>query len=246
MTHNYFIKILSSLICYAFLGGLTPINAQIQPGVYISDSKNVRHEVKINDDYFIYSAYKTSPPKFIRTLGGFARIEKTTAGEQLTVLLEFNSDYERDSIRQLRIPTHMDGKTLHLNWFKKLKLTASKKTEQDLNGTWLFATRGPDEGQERRGEANTRKTLKHLQDGRFQWIAYDTDGLQFKGAGGGKYTSIDGIYTENIEYFSKDNTRVGARLEFNYEIKRDDWHHTGKNSKGAPMYEIWSRRPTDN
>ncbi len=88
--------------------------------------------------------------------------------------------------------------------------------------------------------------MKYLQDGRFQWIAYDTNGLQFKGTGGGKYTSIDGIYTENIEYFSKDNTRVGARLEFNYEIKGDDWHHTGKNSKGAPMYEIWSRRPTGN
>jgi hypothetical protein len=239
-------KSLFSLICCALLGGLLTISAQMPPGIYISDSENVRHEVKINHDYFIYSAYKISPPEFIRTLGGFAQLEKTVVGEQLIVLLEFNSTYERDSIRQLSIPTHMDGETLHLNWFEKLKLTVSKKTEQDLDGTWLFATRGPDEGQERRGEANTRKTLKYLQDGRFQWIAYDTDGLQFKGTGGGKYTSIDGIYTENIEYFSKDNTRVGASLEFNYEIKGDDWHHTGKNSKGAPMYEIWSRRPTGN
>ncbi|MFT5735697.1 MAG: hypothetical protein ACI9SG_000027 [Maribacter sp.] len=239
-------KLLFYLICCTFLGGLTPINAQIQPGVYITDTKNIRHEIKVSDDYFIYSAYKTSPPEFIRTLGGFVLIEKTAVGEQLVVLLEFNSDYERDSIRQLHIPTRIEGDTLHLNWFEKLKLTASKKPEQDLDGTWLFATRGPDEGQERRGEANTRKTLKYLQDGRFQWIAYDTNGLQFKGTGGGKYTSIDGIYTENIEYFSKDNTRVGARLEFNYEIKGDDWHHTGKNSKGAPMYEIWSRRPTGN
>ncbi len=86
------------------------------------------------------------------------------------------------------------------------------------------------------------KPLKFLKDGRFQWIAYDTDGMQFKGTGGGSYTSKDGVYTENIEYFSRDNSRVGASLQFKYEIKGDDWHHTGNNSKGEPMYEIWARR----
>ena len=111
-----------------------------------------------------------------------------------------------------------------------------------MDGQWLFATRGPDEGQKRRGETNSRKTLKYLQNRRFQWIAYDTEGMQFKGTGGGTYTSKDGIYTETIEYFSRDNDRVGASLKFNYEIKGNDWHHTGKNSKGEPMYEIWSKR----
>ena len=66
--------------------------------------------------------------------------------------------------------------------------------------------------------------------------------MQFKGTGGGNYTSKDGVYTENIEYFSRDNSRVGASLEFNYEVKENDWHHTGNNSKGEPMYEIWARR----
>ncbi len=139
----------------------------------------------------------------------------------------------------------MEGDILYLDWFEKLKLIPIKNTNQDLDGQWLFATRGPDEGQERRGEANSRKTLKYLQDGRFQWIAYDTNGMQFKGTGGGNYTSVNGVYTENIEYFSRDNARVGASLEFNYEVKGADWHHTGKNSKGEPMYEIWSRRPFD-
>ena len=87
-----------------------------------------------------------------------------------------------------------------------------------------------------------RKTLKFLLDGRFQWIAYNTDSFEFHGTGGGAYTSENGIYTENIGYFSRDNTRVGATLEFNYELKGNDWHHTGKNSKGEPMYEIWAKR----
>jgi hypothetical protein len=50
------------------------------------------------------------------------------------------------------------------------------------------------------------------------------------------------VYTETIEYFSRDNSRVGAHLEFQYEVKGTDWHHTGLNSKGEPLYEIWARR----
>lgn len=238
-------KLLLTLVFCSFLGGLSQLNAQIPAGVYILDNENTRHEVRISATYFIYSEYKTSPAEFIRTLGGFTQIENTAVGEKLVVLLEFNSQYKQDSISQLSIPFSIEGETLLLDWFTKLELTQVKTTGQDLDGEWLFATRGPDNGQERRGEANTRKTLKYLQDGRFQWIAYDTDGMQFKGSGGGQYTAVNDKYTENIEYFSKDNTRVGASLEFKYEVKGTDWHHTGKNSKGAPMYEIWSRRPLD-
>jgi len=82
-------------------------------------------------------------------------------------------------------------------------------------------------------------------DGRFQWIAYHTETFKFSGTGGGSYTSKDGIYTENIEFFSRDNARVGASLKFGYEINGNDWHHTGKNSKGEPMYEIWQKRITE-
>ncbi len=235
-------KILNHLICATFFSGIQVIIAQIPSGVYMTDIKNVRHEIKIDDNYFIYSAYKTSPPEFIKTLGGFTQTEKTSLGEKIIVLLEFNSKYEQDSIGQLSIPFSMEGDILHLDWFEKLKLSPLTHTSQDLDGQWLFATRGPDKGQERRGEANNRKTLKFLQDGRFQWIAYDTNSMQFKGTGGGNYTSFDGVYTENIQYFSRDNARVGASLEFNYDVKVNDWHHTGKNSKGEPMYEIWSRR----
>ena len=235
-------KLFFTLIFGILFGGFISVNAQLQPGIYISDAENLRHEVKIDSNYFIYTAYETAPAKFIRTLGGFAQVETTNAGDMLVVLLEFNSEFERDSIAQLHIPIQQNGAMLHLDWFDKLKLMPLSNTTQDLDGQWLFATRGPDEGQERRGESNTRKTLKFLKDGHFQWIAYDTDGMKFKGTGGGTYTSNDGTYTENITFFSKDNTRVGAKLEFNYELKGDDWHHTGNNSKGKPMYEIWGKR----
>jgi hypothetical protein len=66
--------------------------------------------------------------------------------------------------------------------------------------------------------------------------------MKFSGTGGGRYTAKDGAYFETILYFSRDNSRVGAVLDFSYELKENDWHHRGKNSRGEPMYEIWARR----
>lgn len=79
-------------------------------------------------------------------------------------------------------------------------------------------------------------------DGRFQWIAFDVDSFGFMGTGGGNYSSTEGKYTEQVEYFSRDNKRAGATLKFIYTLNEDDWHHIGNNSRGEPMYEIWMRR----
>ncbi|HEA23054.1 hypothetical protein LCGC14_1170450 [marine sediment metagenome] len=230
------------LFCLVLVG-TTALNAQIRPAVYISDNFNIRHELKIDNHYMVYTEYQQSPPKFIRTIGGFTSFEATPE-MRLVVLLEFNSNYKKDSLRRLTIPIKIDGENLVLDWPFKMTFTPLPvlKKKQDLEGAWLFATRGPDEGQERRGEENPRKTLKYLQDDRFQWIAYTTDTFEFFGTGGGTFSSQDGKYVENIDFFSKDDTRVGATLDFNYEIKDGDWHHTGENSKGEPLYEIWAPR----
>jgi hypothetical protein len=106
----------------------------------------------------------------------------------------------------------------------------------------MFATRGPDTGQERRGDSQPRKTLKFLSEGYFQWIAYNVETMSFSGTGGGRYAADQGVYTEVIEFFSRDDSRVGAELSFEFERKGADWHHKGNNSKGEPMYEIWSVR----
>ena len=222
-------------IGFFFFGNL---NAQINSGVYLSDKENVRHELKINNNYLILSIYETSPAKFIKTLGGFCGIENDT----INVQLEFNSNFEKDSITQMHYKFEIDEDILTLYLDEKLEFNTSENLKQELDGQWLFGTRGPDEGQERRGDSKPRKTLKYLQDGRFQWIAYNIETMKFSGTGGGSFTSKDGVYQENIEFFSRDNSRVGAVLKFEYELKGDDWHHQGKNSKGEPMYEIWMRR----
>lgn len=234
-------RIVFSLFIPFAVGAMsTSLCAQPSPGVYLGEdpqTPGMVHEVKINGDYLIYSEYTTTP-EFIRTRGGFF----SSDADSLYVNLEFNSAYERDSLRTLSLGYRMDGGALILSEGNAVSLERVSALSQDLDGTWLFATRGPDTGQERRGDSNPRKTLKFLADGYFQWIAYNTETMQFSGCGGGRYTASDGKYTEKIQYFSRDNSRVGALLDFNYDIKGDDWHHTGLNSRGEPLYEIWSRR----
>jgi hypothetical protein len=92
-----------------------------------------------------------------------------------------------------------------------------------------MSTRGP------------RKTIKVLSGTRFQWAAINTETKQFFGGGGGTYTTANGKYTEKIEFFSRDNNRVGARLTFDFALKPDGWHHAGLSSKGEPIYEIWAK-----
>ena len=64
---------------------------------------------------------------------------------------------------------------------------------------------------------------------------------EFFGTGGGTYTFTNGQYTEHVEFFSRDSSRVGAILSFEGKVKDDVWNHSGKSSKGDPLNEVWTR-----
>jgi hypothetical protein len=84
--------------------------------------------------------------------------------------------------------------------------------------------------------------MKILSGTRFQWIAYNTETGEFSGTGGGTYTTVDNQYTENIDFFSRDSSRVGAILSFKFQKIDGIWNHSGKNSRGQPLYELWIPR----
>jgi hypothetical protein len=86
-----------------------------------------------------------------------------------------------------------------------------------------------------------RKTIKILAGSRFQWAAINTDTKEFFGTGGGTYTANNGKYTETIEFFSRDSSRVGNKLSFDFEVKDNNWHHKGLSSTGNKIYEVWTR-----
>jgi hypothetical protein len=83
--------------------------------------------------------------------------------------------------------------------------------------------------------------VKILSGTRFQWIAINTHTKEFFGTGGGAYTFQGGTYTENIAFFSRDSSRVGASLRFNGKVEKDGWHHSGLSSSGDKIYEIWNK-----
>ena len=239
---NIFSKLFNALniaICCLICG---QVAAQLKTGIYKATEKSgdqvLTHKLTIDESYLVHSVYGESPAKFVLTRGGFY---EESSGE-IYVQLEFNSQFESDGIKELTMAyKQLSGEKWAVGK-DGLEYERTDGANQDLDGNWLFATRGPDTGQERRDDSNARKTLKMLGNGSFQWIAYNTESFKFFGSGGGSYTAENGLYTEKIEFFSRDDSRVGAELQFNYELKGNDWHHTGKNSRGEPMYEIWSRR----
>lgn len=201
------------------------IHGQVYTFQSKENGKTVTHRILIDNSYLVETQFVTNPAQFILTRGGFYSKE----GKEISVNFEFNSNFKKDSLKKLKI-----------NWSKDWGEVSEKP--KDLNGKWLMAGRVIDQGERRRDTSRPRKTMKFLLDGYFQWTAFNTETFQFFGSGGGSYTAENGKYTEHIQYFSRDNSRVGAVLPFNYTLKGSDWHHQGYSSKGDPMHEIWTMR----
>ena len=216
---------MKKIIFYVILFTCSVSFAQVFSFMTEENGKIITHRIVIDNEYLIETQFSSDPAEFILTRGGFY----TKNGRNFKIEFEFNSNYEIDSLRELEI-----GKKKY--WDKLSNRTL------DLDGKWLMAGRITDNMERRRDISKPRKTMKILKNGYFQWIAFNTENFQFFGTGGGFYTAENGIYTENIEFFSRNNKSVGRVLPFKYSIKNNDWHHQGINSKGDPMYEIWTSR----
>jgi len=202
---------------------------------------NNETEVRIySDNFFSSTKYNQKNKRFISTYGGKYLFDNNEYYE----IIEFNSmdsSQVGDTVYLSKVTLKLDNDNGSMKLDGK-KYQKKKNYNSQLNGSWLMS------GIERRGEMRMRdvnrprKTMKMLADGKFQWIAYDTSKKGFYGTGGGSFISENGKYIENIEFFSRDSTRVGYSLEFDFEMKEGDWHHKGFSSKGDPKYEIWTQR----
>ena len=223
-SQEIFIK---SLLILIFL--INPIQNFGQ--VYQVDKNGISTRVILDNDYIVLSKFESESGNFISTLGGYYKpLESLNLNEYVyDVNLEFNSNYDQDSIKNLSI-------------IKTSKWKNISKSNDILKGKWVMSGRYNNGEFRTRNTDLPRKTMKILIDGFFQWIAFNTETFKFSGSGGGEYETIDGKYIEIIQYFSRDDSRVGAELDFNYEIKNQDWYHTGFSSKGSPINEVWTIR----
>ena len=202
----------------------------------------IEHVWTFIDGYSVKTAYDKVNRKFIYTWGGPYQMN----GNDLLIRTEFNTANADSVGRTIRIIFTMNNNKLQLRpnrnaaveseWLRLDNGTGA------LAGNWRIGARLED-GKLVESPAATgpRKTLKLLSGTRFQWFAINPEVKGFYGTGGGTYTFQNGKYTEHIEFFSRDSTRVGASLTFDGKVENDAWSHSGLNSRGEPLNEVWRR-----
>lgn len=239
-------KLIFPLITFSFLSLILTVSvlgrslndfvASLQGAYEIRNGDAVQTMI-LQDGYFMNTSYDVSEKKFNYSEGGVYSMK----GDSIMMNVEF-STRSKDVVgenRSYRISpanneialTSITGKQV----WKKVD-----NGEGGLAGNWRIT--GRKQGEEiSQMPKRARKTLKILSGTRFQWAAINPETKEFFGTGGGTYSFKDGKYTENIEFFSRDSSRVGATLSFEGSVKGNEWHHSGNSSKGDPIYEIWTR-----
>ena len=203
-----------------------------------AENENLRSVFIVSDKYQVLTTYNADSGAFIATKGGSWVME----GDSITETVEFDSKNPETVGSELSYKVSLNGSTLKIaeGDIKMKRIDAG--TPGPSQGAWLMSGRTVDGKTQLRDTDTPRKTMKILSGTRFQWIAYNTETKQFMATGGGSYTTQNGIYTETIAFFSRDNTKVGLQLKFDYNLKDGNWHHSGFSTKGNPIDEVWSKR----
>ena len=198
----------------------------------------IKTVVTFADGYQVMTSFEAKTGKFITTNGGSWKL----VGDMMTEKIEFDSTSPDNVGTEVSFKVFNTGSEMGIvGKTRSLRRIDSGKPGK-LQGAWLMSGRVREGKTQMRDTSGSRKTMKVLSGSRFQWIAYNTATKQFMGTGGGTYTTINGKYTEKIEFFSRDNSKAGLSLTFDYSLKDGTWNHKGFSSKGAAMHEIWSVR----
>lgn len=224
-------KIASFLLFFTLSTFLVRAQSALE-GAWMHQSGDVITVLLFQDGYYVSASYTSTA--FKETNGG----PYTVDGSKIAVKQEFNSARKEladeniaFSIKNDELTTETDNKT-----YKRID-----DGEAPPAGVWKITGRLQNGKIEEIHSTGTRKTLKVLTGSRFQWFAIDPASNFFSGTGGGTYTFENGKYTENIEFFSRDASRVGASLSFDDHLEDGKWHHTGLSSRGDKIYEVWGK-----
>lgn len=233
-------------LCFLFAGIVHITNSQTSvstpvSGAWHSKNEDTEHILIFIDGYFTFSSFDIKNKKFYRSFGGSFSV----SGDQVHAQIEFDTEVKEQIGQHLHYRFKEEADVLSIN----ISGVAAQWKRIDegsgnLSGNWRIT------GRMQNGQMNTmqrgdRKTLKILSDTRFQWMAINPATKEFFGTGGGTYTFKDGKYTEHIEFFSRDSSRVGASLSFEGSVSGNVWTHKGLSSRGEPIHEEWTREKTN-
>lgn len=213
---------------------------------FAQDQPNGAWQLKMNGHDFVlllmdgyFTATEYTKDEFINTWGG----PFSTNGNTIKVKKEFDT-YDKEETgteHTMNFSVKDDQLIITGDDDEPATYTRIDNGEAPLAGVWKITGREQDGKLVDIHQTGPRKTLKMLTGTRFQWFAINPETKQFSGTGGGSYTFKNGKYTENILFFSRDNSRVGASLEFDGKLVDGKWHHSGLSSKGDKIYEVWGR-----
>jgi hypothetical protein len=214
------------------------LKAQTVKGAWQRNLDTAIQTLTIVDNYFSVATFHVQNKKFINTSGGTA----VHNNGELTGKIEFNTADKSQVTKTYALSFQQQATGLSFSYGgNTVPWQRIDDANEALAGNWKIIGREQD-GKMAEMRPGARKTIKILSGNRFQWAAINSETGEFFGTGGGYYTFGNGKYTEHIEFFSRDTSRVGASLSFNGELKNGDWHHSGLSSKGDKIYEIWSRK----
>lgn len=224
----------SAIIASSFIGKRPKDNLS---GAWQHQETEAQHLLLFMDGYYTHSIFNKVTKRFYQTRGGTYQLNNN----QVTVHIEFDTqDKEKIGRSETFSSTILKNQMIaDIQGRKEWKRIDDGSAP--LAGVWHITGRMQDGKLVQIHQTGPRKTLKILTGNRFQWAAINSETKEFFGTGGGTYTFNNGKYTEQIEFFSRDSSRVGALLQFAGELKKGDWHHSGLSSKGDKIYEVWSR-----
>lgn len=231
---------ITAVFFYIFSFLYLPVSAQLEQeikGAWLLEEGDLQHTLVFVDNYLSYSTFDIKNKKFINTWGGPYKIQTG----KLSVDVEFNAINTADVQSNHTFTIEINKENLRTNINNKQQ--DWKKTDDNdnaLTGVWRITSRKV-ENKINEMPLKDRRTLKILTGKRFQWVAINIKTGEFSGTGGGTYSFSNDNYTENIEFFSRDNQRTGSSLSFEGKIINGQWHHSGLSSKGEPIYEVWSK-----
>ncbi len=233
-------KIIVLLICTFLSFG---INAQSFIGAWeryhtSENGEKLKSVVIFSDGYQVITTSDSKTGKFISTNGGPWKL----IGDTMTEKIEFDTNNSERVGKEVSFEVFINDSIMGIVGSEMKFKRIDNGVPGKLQGAWLMSGRIRDGETKLRDTSRPRKSMKILSGTRFQWIAYNTETKKFMGTGGGTYTTSNGEYTENIEFFSRDDSKVGISLKFNYSLVDGKWHHSGLSSKGDPIHEIWGLR----
>ena len=210
-------------------------------GAWGHGSPNNRTVMINTDKVFSVATFDGPGKKFISSYGGTWRIENN----KLVKKIEWNSADSTQVGKELTEDIQLSGGKLTVKGNSEGWTRLDDGKPGALMGAWVITGNYRNDSVSKRANPFfPRRTMKVLSGKHFHWIAYNVSTKSFMNAGGGTYTTVNGKYTENIEFFTKTSESVGKTLSFDYSFVNGDWRHKGEKSTGGPMDECWTKRET--